>query len=113
MKKLLKITTFCIIIFLLFISINCYAGTIEKLGRGISNTATGWVELPVAVKENCDVHGVVGGVLYGIPIGITKTVLRTAVGIYETLTFPFPIPEDYAPILEPEFVIGSDFEPVR
>jgi hypothetical protein len=29
--------------------------------------------------------------------------MRTAVGAYELLTFPFALPDDYKPILSPQF----------
>ncbi len=45
----------------------------KKLGRGLVNILTGWIELPK--------------------------------NIYETVTFPFPLPQEYKPILEPEYVL--------
>jgi len=30
--------------------------------------------------------------------------MRMAVGVYEVVTFPFPLPKDYVPVLEPAFV---------
>ena len=40
--------------------------------------------------------------------GIGMTIVRTGAGIYEVVTFPFPIPEDYGPVLEPEFVFSEE-----
>ena len=36
------------------------------------------------------------GLGMGLVKGVGMTVLRGGVGIYETLTFPFPYPKDYA-----------------
>ena len=82
-------------------------GPFKKLGRGLANTATGWIEFFVTVQESCEKHDYIGGLFYGIPTGIVKALIRTSIGLYETVTFAIPIPNDYEPILEPEFVTTS------
>ena len=44
-----------------------------------------------------------GRLFSGTFIGIGRTVIRTGAGVYDVVTFPFPI-QDYDPILEPEYV---------
>jgi putative exosortase-associated protein (TIGR04073 family) len=43
----------------------------------------------------------------GLAKGVGMTIVRTGAGVYETVTFPFPIPEGYGPVLEPEFVFKA------
>ena len=76
----------------------------QKAVRGLANTGLGVVvELPKTVYydtlENGPLYGLTVGVLEGLSWGIA----RTLVGIYEVLTFPFPIPEGYRPIYTPAY----------
>ena len=71
----------------------------EKLGRGVSNALLGWLEIPLNVDKRYSTHDTVGSSLTGAGIGIVKGVVRTGVGVYETVTFFLPYPEHYAPIL--------------
>ena len=41
------------------------------------------------------------------------SIVRTGAGIYEIATFPFPLPENYKPILEPEYVFWSFKYPLK
>jgi putative exosortase-associated protein (TIGR04073 family) len=75
------------------------SGMEQKMGRGISN-ATEIVRLN---EMNRSMEQ--GGLFYGPNVGITtgfvhgfdRTLARTGVGVFEILTFPFPIPT-YGPI---------------
>ena len=80
----------------------------RKLGRGVGNILTGWIELPKNVYDTSVDSNVLAGVTLGLVKGVGMTVMRTVVGAYETVTFPIPFPEDYRPIVEPEFVIETD-----
>jgi len=76
----------------------------EKGVRGLANAGLGVVvELPKTVYydtlENGPLYGLTVGVLEGLSWGIA----RTLVGIYEVVTFPFPAPEGYRPILTPAY----------
>lgn len=77
----------------------------HKLGRGVTNVLTCWVEVPrnVAIAwENTDpVSGTIVGAVKGIGWGFA----RLATGVYETVTFPFAVPADYEAMIEPEFVV--------
>lgn len=77
----------------------------HKLGRGVTNVLTFWVEWPrnVAIEwEKTDpATGLVLGTVKGFGWGFTRLVT----GVYDAVTFPFPVPENYQPLLEPEFVI--------
>lgn len=100
--------TALILAFVLFFSSPSYAATASpwtKLGRGLGNIAFGWAEVFRQMGEMGRTErwpiAVAGGLFKGVFYGIG----RTAVGVYETLTFPFPVPEDYRVIMEPDFVI--------
>lgn len=77
----------------------------KKLGRGIVNVATGWIELPKNIYDtSVETNNPLMGITYGTLKGIGMTVVRTGAGVYDAVTFLFPMPKDYDPILKPEFV---------
>ena len=89
------------------------ASMMHKLGRGVVNFFTGWIEIPknIAVewKKSDPFSGFVVGTVKGFGWGWG----RTLCGVYDVFTFPLPIPENYAPLMDPEFILpgiwGADF----
>ena len=79
----------------------------KKLGRGLANILTGWIELPKNIYDTSVEDNPLAGLTIGLAKGVGMTIVRTGAGIYEVVTFPFPIPEDYGPVLEPEFVFSE------
>ena len=79
----------------------------KKLGRGLANILTGWIELPKNIYDTSVEDNPLAGLTIGLAKGVGMTIVRTGAGIYEVATFPFPIPEDYGPVLEPEFVFSE------
>lgn len=77
----------------------------KKLGRGLVNVLTGWIELPKNIYETSVESNPLAGITIGLAKGLGMTVVRTGAGIYETVTFPFPLPQEYKPILEPGYVL--------
>ena len=77
----------------------------NKLGRGISNVLTGWVEIPKQVGKSVRELDPFTGLVVGTVKGIGWGYARTVTGVYEVLTFPFPTPANYSPLLEPEFIV--------
>ena len=77
----------------------------RKLGRGAANTALGWLELPNGISDVGEQHGIGAAATWGVIHGAGRAVQRTAVGIFEVLTFPFGVPQDFEPMIEPEFVL--------
>lgn len=71
----------------------------EKLGRGLSNTLFGFLEIPLNIHERYSVSDTAGSWLTGAAYGTFKGFVRTGVGLYEVVSFPLPYPEDFAPIL--------------
>ncbi len=89
----------------LLIATTCFAqDPFTKLGRGVANTLTGWVELPKNIYSASVSDNAFAGITLGLARGAGMTIVRTGAGLYEIVTFPFPLPQDYRPILEPEYV---------
>jgi len=106
MKKLFII--FCCLIAIAIISKPCYADNAgHKLVRGVGNILTGWLEIPMNIYNTSVEENPFVGITVGLAKGIGMTIARTCVGAYETITFPFPLPEDYRPIMEPEYVFNK------
>lgn len=74
----------------------CAQDPIHKMGRGVVNVLTGWVELPKQISLGGQEENPVLGIGRGIFKGVSLTVLRSGVGIYEALTFPIPYPSAFA-----------------
>jgi len=96
------------VVTILSMATSCYAQDAgKKLMRGLANIVTGWVELPKNIYDTSVEDNIFSGLTIGLAKGVGMTIVRTGAGIYETVTFPFPIPEDYAPVLEPEYVFNQ------
>ncbi len=107
MKKALIIAV--AIVTILSIATASYAqDPAKKLGRGIANILTGWVEIPKNIYNTSIEQNPLVGLTVGTAKGIGMSIVRTGAGVYELITFPFPLPEDYMPILEPEFVFQTE-----
>ncbi|HPS20311.1 MAG TPA: exosortase system-associated protein, TIGR04073 family [Candidatus Omnitrophota bacterium] len=84
-------------------------GPVKKLGRGVSNIGTCFLEIPDGMMKANDEGGPMAGCTWGLFQGVIGTVKRAVVGVYETVTFPIPAPANYAPILkDPEFFMNED-----
>lgn len=86
---------------------NGYAASpATKLGRGVVNATTGWVEVPkqtIIGAQEAGVPGFFGGIFQGVAMGVT----RTLVGGYEIGTFWAPVPEGFEPVLKPHTVFDG------
>ncbi|MBI3318743.1 MAG: exosortase system-associated protein, TIGR04073 family [Candidatus Omnitrophica bacterium] len=78
-----------------------------KLFRGISNAATGWMEIPKHMSLVWQKSGAGAGVSWGFVKGLGHAVARSVAGAYEIVTFPVPVPEGYKPVIEPEYVLSD------
>ncbi len=109
MKHTLKmVAVLVVVVAVLGMATQVYAqDPAKKLGRGLANILTGWVELPKNIYDTSVEENVLSGLTMGLAKGIGMTIVRTGAGVYEAVTFPFPIPEDYMPVLEPEFVFSE------
>jgi putative exosortase-associated protein (TIGR04073 family) len=75
----------------------------DKFIRGLANVLTSLLEIPRNVQNMTEDQGVLVGWTGGLAQGIGMMALRIIVGAYEIVTFPIPLPEDYKPVIEPEF----------
>lgn len=108
MKNIFRIIIILILLSTLWVHTSYAAGPFTKLGRGLTNVFTGWVEIPVTIHKANIRHDYMVGFLYGFPTGLVKTLIRTSVGLYEIITFPLPFPNNYETIVEPEFILGFE-----
>ena len=105
MKKVL--TVIFVSLFLLSFTAPSFAepAFVTKLVRGVANI----VSAPLEIFKQTDAEynsaerkplGLVGGIFKGIGF----TFARLASGVFDVLTFPFPLQEEYSPIVKPDFV---------
>lgn len=83
------------------------AKAFKKLTRGGVNLVTGWVELPKRIQQTSEESGALAGFTWGLLRGLGYGFARTAAGLYELVTFPFPAPPDYEPVIQPEYVFTT------
>jgi putative exosortase-associated protein (TIGR04073 family) len=79
-------------------------GMSEKVVRGVTNIATGWVEFPKQIFLTFKNEGVVKGIFIGPLKGVGMTVVRTVSGAAEVGTFIIPFPGFYDPFFDPAYV---------
>lgn len=76
----------------------------QKAVRGLANAGLGVVvEVPKTVYYGTLEDGPLYGLTVGVLEGLSWGIARTLVGVYEVVTFPFPIPEGYRPIYQPHY----------
>jgi putative exosortase-associated protein (TIGR04073 family) len=83
---------------------------LRKLGRGLANILFGFTEVPNQYSKTQANHSGAAAVTYGLGKGIGRWFWRECIGVYEVVTFPFPAPAGYKPIMAPEFPL-EDIEP--
>ncbi len=76
----------------------------RKLKRGTVNLLTGWVEIPKNIYDTTVESNLTIGLTLGTIRGFGMAVVRTGAGVYDIVTFILPVPENYQPVLLPEFV---------
>jgi len=91
----------------------------RKLGRGISNVAFGVLEVPIYIYDYNFDEGGIAAVTAGAIGSVGYFLAREFVGLFEIITFPFPLPNcpndehgagaGYGPILRPEWIITSRY----
>lgn len=73
----------------------------NKLGRGLANVFTGFVEVPKNISREWRKSDPATGVIVGGVKGMGWGATRFATGVYETVTFPVPSPANYEPLMYP------------
>jgi putative exosortase-associated protein (TIGR04073 family) len=75
-------------------------GPARKLGRGLSNVACGWAEIPVTIATVNSKEGNAAAGGYGVVKGTGRAFARFGVGLYEALLWPIPVYKGtYFPVL--------------
>jgi len=75
-----------------------------KLTRGVANVTTGWGEIPKQIYYTTKQDGWAKGLIVGPFKGIVMTLVRTASGLGEVVTFFVPYPGFYDPYFDPAYV---------
>ncbi len=83
-------------------------GVSKKLGRGLSNVAFGWTDILKGIEDVGEEQNFFAAITWGPIYGTGKALHRTLAGAYEVATFPVPVPQNFDPLVEPEFVMSSD-----
>jgi putative exosortase-associated protein (TIGR04073 family) len=78
----------------------------RKAGRGVAGMTLGVLEVPGNIVQETRTNGFFSGATVGFAMGVGKLVARELVGVYEFVTAPFAVPENYEPVLQPEFPWG-------
>jgi len=76
----------------------------RKFHRGVMNTATGIQEVPKTMNRTAEDEGTFRTLTQGVALGVGKAIARTGAGIYEASSFLIPAPEEFEPIIQPEYV---------
>ena len=77
----------------------------HKLGRGLANLFTGAIEIPKNISREWRKSDPATGIIVGGVKGVGWAASRMAVGAFETVTFPVPVPPNYEPLMQPEFPV--------
>jgi putative exosortase-associated protein (TIGR04073 family) len=84
----------------------------SKLGRGFMQMITGFMEFPGNIYAETRDDGLASGLTIGFAKGIGMIPVRELVGVYEFVTAPLEVPDDYEPVLDPpvpwDYFEGSD-----
>lgn len=83
----------------------------NKLDRGIANTATFWAELPADVCKVSREKDPLSGVTIGAVQGTFNAIVRGCTGIFDIVTF-FAPPYN-KPIMKPEYAINRADEQIK
>ena len=76
-----------------------------KLLRGAVGVLLGFLEIPGNMTQIAQKDSIPEGLTEGMFQGVLMMATRTVVGVYEVVTFPFPI-KDYKPVIEPTYPWG-------
>ena len=78
-----------------------------KLGRGVVNVLTGWIEVPRNIAKEWRRTDPFTGTVIGLFRGFGWAVARTFAGFYEVISVPFPVPRNYEPVMQPEYILPT------
>jgi len=76
---------------------------VDKLLRGLAGMVAGVLELPGNIVAVANEDGGGAAATIGFAKGLGMIPVRELVGVYEFVTSPIPFPEDYRPVIYPEY----------
>jgi putative exosortase-associated protein (TIGR04073 family) len=79
-------------------------GMANKLARGVTNVATGWLEFPKQISITYNEEGLARGMTVGPLKGVGMALVRTVAGAGEALTFFVAYPSFFEPLFDPAYV---------
>jgi len=79
-------------------------GMANKLARGVTNVATGWLEFPKQIRMTYQDEGLAKAMTVGPLKGMGMTLVRTVSGAGEALTFFVAYPGFFDPFFDPAYV---------
>ncbi len=109
MKKLVALVVMCVVIFSWTVPVEAYTAA-DKFTRGLANVGLSPFELPETMWDEgkqLDGYGIASALTVGVVKGAFNVIKRAAVGAFELVTFPLPVPADYEPILDPPTLFES------
>lgn len=80
---------------------------LTKLGRGFTNILFAVCEYGTNIQKSADEKGAASGVFEGFFRGTYYAAGRILTGLYDVVTFLIPAPEDYGPLMKPDYVFTS------
>ena len=99
---------FCLSVVLLSTTSQAFASDpFVKLGRGVTNVVTCVGEYPIQWSKLTDQYDPLTATLATIFHGTGFTIVRALSGVYDIVTFPFPLPRDYQSIVQPETIFAA------
>lgn len=78
-----------------------------KFGRGAVNVLTCWTEIPRNVAIEWQRTDPASGFFLGVGKGLGYGYARFMGGLFDMVTFPFPVPMGFAPVMDPEFPVEN------
>ena len=84
----------------------------EKFTRGVVNVISGPLEIAKQLDTEIKASDTKAkkatlGVASGLFKGLAYTIGRMGSGIWDMMTFPFKVPENYEPVMKPDFVLDK------
>ncbi len=79
----------------------------RKLGRGFANVCSApaeFIRMPTLIARR---EGGMAGVTVGAAQGFREFIKREAAGLIEMATFPIPFPNEFQPLVRPEFIYAN------
>lgn len=103
-SKGIRVFVFTLIASLVFVPATASADSAaRKVGRGLANLGLGILAIPGEMVKETQESGPARGLTLGFAMGLGMVVVREVLGVYEVLTCPFEVPENFEPIIDPEF----------